>query len=53
VDPGISDQGAQWRAGSLGAALKPQVGPGQSPGGGRGAKPLEADEFLKGKDSFF
>jgi hypothetical protein len=36
----------------LKAALKPPVGPGQSLGGGPGAKPPEADEFLRVKGVF-
>ena len=33
------------KARGLGAALRPQVGPGQRPGGVQGAKPPEALEF--------
>ena len=34
-----------FQAGGLGAALRPQMGPGQSPGGAQGAKPPEANGF--------
>jgi hypothetical protein len=45
-DPGIEVRGATlFAAGSLGAALRPPVGPGQSAGGGQGAKPQEAPGF--------
>ena len=38
--------GRSKRAGGLGGgALSPQVGPGQSPDGGRGAKPTKIYEF--------
>jgi hypothetical protein len=37
----------------LEAALKPSFGSGQSPVRGSGAKPSEADEFLRVKGGFF
>jgi hypothetical protein len=51
ADPGISEQGSAVEG--KGSALKPPVDPGQSPGGGPGAKPPEADEFSHIKGVFF
>ena len=34
-----------FQAGGLGAALRPPMGPGRSPGGAQGAKPPEANGF--------
>jgi hypothetical protein len=48
ADLGISKTEGKAKEGKgiLGAALKPQVGPGQNTGGGPGAKPSETDECL-------
>lgn len=45
VDPGFVERGGGQKIGALVAALRPPVGPGQSPGGTQEAKPPEAFRF--------
>lgn len=47
VDPRFEERGASSFKQGAWAALRPPVGPGQSPGGERGAKPPEVPRFYR------